>query len=277
MATAKISTLLRLLDDRDENVIQGLDSALLDFHGDLSDEIAAEGLHLGTQEALELSKRLHPGRQSALREEWIIPFDRLNSPDGDWESLESLLRLISDYLHDGISLRSSLSDQLDLLAEDASGKVDSELELAEFLFKSGTLIGNRMHPFDPRNSDLAWCLSEGQSNPLGLCLIYMLVAQRLDLSVYGCNYPGHFLSIIDHQGKATLIDCFHAAKPTAVPELIRQHPEISKHAKEALRQPCTLTTMLRRLLANLHFAFEKAGRTDDTILLYELLVPFGHD
>lgn len=277
MAPAKVRSLIKLLDDENESVRQGLDTVFLDYQGDLSDELAAEGLHLSTKEALTLSKRLHPGRQAALRKEWVIPFHRLQSPDGDWESLEALLRLLSDYLHDGVNLRPSLSDQLDLLAEDAENKVEDPVQLADHLFKSGLLIGNRSHPYDPRNSDLAWALSEGTSNPLGLCLIYMLVAHRLNLQVFGCNYPGHFLSLIDHEGQATLVDCFHAARLTPVRELIAKHPEISQQARLAIKQPCSLGTMLKRVLANIHFSFEKTGRTDDAELLYELLVPFGYD
>jgi len=277
MAVADLKTLLRLLDDEDQAVRSGLEAAFLDYQGDVSDELASEGLHLKTREAIELSKRLHPGRQAALRSEWVVPFDRLNHPDGDWDSLEALLRLLSDYLHDGVSLRPSLSDQLDLIAEEARGKVEQAADLATFLFKSGTLTGNRENPFDPRNSDLAWCLGESRSNPIGLSLIFILVAQRLGLQAYGCNYPGHFLSLVDHHGETTLVDCFHAGRLTSVKELLEKHPEISPHAKDAVSHPCTLTAMLRRVLANMHFAFEKTGRKDDAILLYELLVPFGYD
>jgi len=277
MSPPKLTSLLTLLDDHDEIVRDGVQTALMDYQGDLSDTLASEGIFLSNTEAEELSRRLHPGRQAALRSEWVVPFDRLNSPDGDWEALESLLRLVSDYLHDGVSLRPSLSDQLDILAEELSEKVNSPIQLANYLFKSGQISGNRLHPFDVRNSDLAWCLLEAQSNPLGLSLIYMLIAQRLDMQVYGCNYPGHFLCLIDHNGAATLVDCFHGARLTPVNELLSKHPDISKEARAAVRQPCTLTAMLRRTLANMHLAFEKGGRIEDTNLMYELLVPFGYD
>ncbi len=281
MPSAKLTSLIKLLDDENDTVQSGIESALRDYHGDLSDTLLAEGIHLNTKEAMKLSSRLHPSRQATLREEWVVPFARLNAPDGDWESLESLLRSISDYLHDGITLRPSLSDQLDLLSEEAQAHCNTEAELAHFLFQSdqdnSQLTGNRLHPYDPRNADLAWCLQEGCSNPIGLSTIYMLTAQRLGMQVYGCNYPGHFLSLIDHEGHSTLVDGFHGGRLTPVKELIANHPEISQQAREAVSAPCTLSAILCRILVNLHFAFEKCGRDDDTNLIYELFVPFGHE
>lgn len=276
MPAAKVRTLLRLLDDQNDSVRDGVAMALLDYHGDVSDQLLAEGLNLNNQETQLLSERLHPGRQAALRAEWVVPFGPLNSPEGDWDGLEALLRLLSDYLHDGVSVRPSLSDSLDLLTAELSEQPESPEALARLLFgPGGPLTGNRMHPYDPRNADLAWCIENGQSNPLGLSLIYSLVGRRLGLEIYGCNYPGHFLSLINLHGAATLVDCFHGARLTVVPDLLRKHPEISEKARFALSQPCTLLAMLRRLLANLHLAFDKAGRQDDAELLYELLVPFG--
>lgn len=272
MPTATISSILTLLDDENEQVQEGLQKALLDFNGDATDDLVAAGLRLPRKQAKLLSKSLRPGRRTVIREEWAYPARQLDAVDGDWESLEALLRLLSDFLHDGITMRQSLSDELDLLSETATGKVHSPMDLAKHLFKTTTLTGNRLRPFDIRNSDLAWCIQEGESNPLGLSLIYMLVGNRLGIPVFGCNYPGHFLSLIDHEGEATIIDPFHNGRATPVRQLIKDHPEISKDAQKALKQPCTLGEMLSRILANLHYAFAKVKRNEDGNLVEELML-----
>jgi len=272
MPAVKITSLLTLLDDDTEEVRSGVQDALLRFQGDATDELAAAGLRLKAKEAKLLSQSLHPGRRSVLQQEWAYPAHQLDATDGDWETFEALLRLISDFLHDGVTMRQSLSDELDLLAEAASGKVTTASELARHLFGNAVLTGNRLTPFNIQNSDLAWCIQEGESNPLGLSLIYMLVGQRLEIPVYGCNYPGHFLSLIDHGGEATIVDPFHNGRLTSVRELLRDHPEISKDAKRCLHQPCTLAQMLARILANLHFAFAKVNRKKDAELIEELML-----
>ena len=272
--TARFGSLLKLLDDENEDVQEGLQRALLEFEGDASHDLAALGIDLKSDESKLLSDSLHAGRQKLLKEQWVMPASNLRYPDGDYESFESLLRLISDFLHDGITLRPSLSDELDIIAQEAQPEVGTARELADWLFKSERFTGNKSIPFDPRNSDLAWSLEEGKSNPLGLSLIYILVAQRLGLTVYGVNYPGHFLCLIDSPDGPTLIDAFHKGRPIMVKQLLDDHPELSAEAKKAVRQPCSLAAMLLRILANMNLAFNKAGRFDDATLVQDLMKTF---
>jgi len=268
-------SLLKLLDDENEEVQQGIQRALLEFEGDASNDLAALGVDLKTKEAKLLSASLHAGRQKQLKDHWVMPVGSLKDPDGDYESFEALLRLISDFLHDGVTLRPSLSDELDLLAQEAQPDVATPLGLATWLFDSDRFAGNRDAPFDPRNSDLAWCLEEEKSNPLGLSIIYLLVAQRLGLPVYGVNYPGHFLSLIDTPHGPTLIDAFHRGRPILVRKLLADHPELSPQATKAVRQPASPAAILLRLLANLNIAFNKAGRFDDAEIVQDLMKTFN--
>jgi regulator of sirC expression with transglutaminase-like and TPR domain len=272
MATpAHFGSLLRLLDDENEEVQQGVRQALLEFDGDASHDLAALGITLENREARLLSRSLHAGRQKQLKNQWVVPDGKLQDPEGDYEAFESLLRLISDYLHDGVTLRPSLSDLLDLLAEEAQPEVDTPLGLARWLFGSRRLKGNRANPFDPRNSDLTWCLEEEQSNPIGLSIIYLLIAQRLDLTVHGINYPGHFLTLIDTPEGPTLIDAFHEGRPIPVATLLIDHPELSSEARKAVRHPCAPGLMLLRVLNNLNLAFLKTRRHDDAAIVQKLM------
>lgn len=272
--TVHFGSLLKLLDDENEEVRKGVRRALMDFEGDASNDLAALGINLKSNEVKLLSDSLHAGRQKLLKEQWAMPASNLRYPDGDYESLEALLRLISDYLHDGVTLRPSLSDELDILAQEADSEAGTSLELAGWLFGLKRFVGNRAAPFDPRNSDLAWCLEEGKSNPLGLSLIYILVAQRLGLTVYGINYPGHFLCLIDTEEGPTLIDGFHQGRPILVSKLLKDHPELSEEATKAVRHPCSLASMLLRVLANMNLAFNKAGRFDDAKIIQDIMKTF---
>ncbi|MDA7888294.1 transglutaminase-like domain-containing protein [Akkermansiaceae bacterium] len=271
MSRPEISTILRLLDDEDQEVQDGIQQALIEYHGDASDDLAALGIKLAKKESSLLSKSLHPGRQATLREHWSVPARALKDPDGDWDALEALLRLLSDFLHDGIILRPSMSDELDLLAREAENNVHSPAELAEWLFASDRFTGNKANPYDPRNSDLAWCLEEGKGNPLALSLIYLLIARRIDVPVYGVNYPGHFLCLIDLEVAPTLIDPYHRGRPIPVMQLLKDHPEISKKAVEAVRRPCSLAAILSRVLANMNLAFSKINRFEDADLIQNLM------
>ena len=147
--TARFGSLLKLLDDQNKDVQQGVQRALLEFEGDASHDLAALGINLEPDESKILSESLHAGRQKLLEEQWVVPASNLSYPDGDYESFEALLRLISDFLHDGITLRPSLSDELDIIAQDAHPEVGTARELADWLFKSERFSGNHSVPFDP--------------------------------------------------------------------------------------------------------------------------------
>ena len=265
----ELGYLLRLIDDDDAR--EGVELALLEYLGDVSDELAGLGVTLSDVEEENLSKLLQPGRELRLRDEWVVPETGLNGVEGDWERFEALLRVVSDFLHDGVSLRPSLSDELDDLAKELEGKYETPLELAEGLFGMGRFVGNQAGMSQVENSDLTWCLLEGKSNPLGLALIYLLVGRRLGMEIYGCNYPGHFLAMVDDGGVAMLVDCYHAGRTTRVADLVANHPELSSRAKSALSGPCTMREMLMRLLANLVLAMEAEKRTEDVKVVKELM------
>ncbi|MBK1834429.1 transglutaminase-like domain-containing protein [Roseibacillus ishigakijimensis] len=263
--------LLRLLDDEQPDVRREVSAQLANFGGDLSDQIAGLGVDLSREDREILSTLLLPARRAALREAWFTPSRALLQPDGDWELFEAFLRMISDYLHDGVSLRPSLSDMLDELAEESTDlELNDPIPLASWLFESGKLKPNKEDYYNPRNSDLAAVLENGAGNPLSLSLILTLVAQRRKIPIYGCNYPGHFLCWTDTSSGPLVIDPYNKARTLAVKQIIANNPGISATSREALATPARQVDMLRRVLSNLAHAFTKNGSEEDLALVTEL-------
>lgn len=262
--------LLRLLDDEQPDVREVVASKLVNYGGDLSDQIAGLGIDLSTKDRAVLSEMLRPARRQILRDAWFTPSKALLEADGDWEVFEALLRMISDYLHDGISLRASMSDSLDQLAEETSADgIDDAMMLATWLFEE-RFQPNRFEYYDPKNSDLGHVLEAGTGNPLSLCLILILVAQRRNLPIFGCNYPGHFLCWIDTSSGPLVIDPYNQARTLAVRQIIANNPGLSPASRESLAAPARQVDMLRRLLSNLSHSFAKQNAAEDLHLLKEL-------
>jgi len=67
------------------------------------------------------------------------------------------------------------------------------LVLNRVLFQEYGLRGNVEHYADPRNSFLDEVLARRIGIPLSLCTVYLLVAQRIGLSLEPVGLPGHFL------------------------------------------------------------------------------------
>jgi regulator of sirC expression with transglutaminase-like and TPR domain len=270
-ASEEIGALLRLLDDETPEVRDRVAERLALCGGDLSEWLATHPQPLTRKEQTLLTDMLSPSRRETLVADWIVPTGGAAALREDWESFEALLRALSDFLHDGITLRQPLSDALDLLAEEATeDSVISENDLAVFLFANEKLAGNRSDYYDPRNSDLAWAIDEGKSNPLGLCLIYILVARRLGMEVEGVNFPGHFLCRFFEDGYPVIVDCFDRGRLHLQSTLLENADQLSHQQRVVLRQTADPGSILIRLMNNLSPALEHAGRTQDAKLIERL-------
>mgnify|MGYP002630816868 CR=1 FL=1 len=267
----ELAALLRLLDDDTPEVRSVVADRLAEVGGDISEILPDMASGLNDPEKRLLAGLLLPARRRILRDEWLTPGFGSAALGGDWELFESQLRLLSDFLHDGISLRQPLSDALDLLAEEAQENgVTSPNDLRAFLFEQGRLKPNRKDYYDPRNSDLAWCISEGISNPIGLGVIFMLTGQRLGFEIEGIPFPGHFLCRIQEDGYPLIVDCFDGGRIHSQQVLTDPYNDLSREQRRALHESAALGTILLRILNNLIDAFQRLERAEDAELIKEM-------
>ncbi|HSP43957.1 MAG TPA: transglutaminase-like domain-containing protein [Luteolibacter sp.] len=269
-SSAELAALIRLLDDETPEVRRRVAERIALCGGDLSEWLASSSISLDDAGRRTLAELLRPARRAALRRDWLAPSGGADAMRDDWDQLEAMLRVISDFLHDGVTIRQPLSDALDLLAEEAEAEgVSNARELRKFLFADGRLSANQEDYDSPNNSDLAWCVEEGRSNPLGLAVIFILVAKRLDFVVEGVNFPGHFLTRIYEDGYPIIVDCFDGGQLHLQSTLL-ESPELSREERDHLRRAATTGTILLRLLNNLVAALDAAKRPDDARLVRDL-------
>jgi len=267
----ELSALLRLLDDETPEVRSGVLGRLAEFGGDLSEILPDVAPGLDKRGKSLLAEILRPARRRTLREEWLVPGFGTAALGDDWELFESHLRLLSDFLHDGVSLRLPLSDALDLLAEEAQENgVATASDLRAHLFEEGRIKPNRQNYYDPRNADLAWCLEECVSNPIGMGLIFMLLGQRMGYEVEGISFPGHFLCRIFEDGYPLIVDCFDKGRLHLQSVLTEPGNDLTPEQRHALRHTADLGTVLMRVLNNLIDAFQRLEQTEDVALISEL-------
>jgi regulator of sirC expression with transglutaminase-like and TPR domain len=123
----------------------------------------------------------------------------------------------------------------------------------------------------PENSFLNKVLHSRKGNPLSLSLIYLMLAQSLDLPVFGVNLPEHFVlaytgNTFDPQtmetGKQSVLFYINAFSRGAVfsrkdvEDFVRQ---LKLESHPGYYEPCNNRDMIKRMLNNLVIAFEKAG------------------
>jgi regulator of sirC expression with transglutaminase-like and TPR domain len=151
-------------------------------------------------------------------------------------------------------------DRLDAIARGVDGlrrsadPVGRLHRLREYLFVEQGFSGNRVEPYDPRNSFLNDVLDRRQGIPITLSLVLMEVGKRLGLAVEGIGLPGHFIAGARFGDSQILLDSFNGGAlltPEACEELVGRALGRKVTLKPEHFAPVSGTRLLARMLGNL--------------------------
>jgi regulator of sirC expression with transglutaminase-like and TPR domain len=105
--------------------------------------------------------------------------------------------------------------ELDRLARKASARLRGRVALAERLeaisqelYDAAGFHGNEEDYYDPRNSYLNEVLDRRTGIPITLAIVYIAVAARAGVEVYGVATPGHFIVGASESGQTLFVDPF---------------------------------------------------------------------
>lgn len=84
--------------------------------------------------------------------------------------------------------------------------------LAEFLFYEGQFNGNTNSYYDVRNSFLNEVLDRGKGIPITLSVVFIEVARRLGVKLFGVGLPGHFIVKYCDETGETFFDPFNGGR-----------------------------------------------------------------
>jgi hypothetical protein len=250
---AEFDALLRLLDDETPEVRSHVAARLARLGGDLSERLIVRGRVLEPDDQALLSQLTAPARRETLVREWAVPTGGAAAMLDDWDTLEALLRFVSDFLHDGVTVRQPLSDALDLVSDEAAAAgVSTPDALRVFLFGEGGRFGGDPEPTaDRRHADLAWVVATGQSDPLGYGLLFLLVARRLDLEVEGLDFSDSFVCRIHIDGRPFIVECHAGARLHSQEELLESGGLSREVASRLTAAAATPGRLLLAFLENL--------------------------
>lgn len=270
-----LSHLLRLLDDDTPEIRDSVSAALEVFRGDVSEMLDQTRTRPGPAELATLSELLRPARRQRLRGEWIVPVRGAVALDDDWEGVEALLRALSDFLHDGVTLRQPLPDALDLVAEEAAPAYErgGGVGFCRQLFAAGGLrVDSTAGPEHlPGQMDLAAAIAGGSTHPLGAGLIAILAGRRLGAEIHGIHLPGAFLLRAEEPDGPVILD--PGKRAAAVdPGKLRFEVRRRSHAVgEAIQRPATAGELLVRAIEETAVGLALSGRDHDAQLVEDLL------
>jgi len=143
--------------------------------------------------------------------------------------------------------------------------------------------GDAKHFHSPLNSYINTVLETKKGNPLSLSIIYSIIAQNLNIPIYGVNLPNHFvLAFLDEfgvrkyiaeenkHGVLFYINPFSKGTVFDENEIKSFLTGINQpHLKEYF-EPCSNTSILKRMLTNLISSFQEVGNSEKVKELIEL-------
>ena len=258
MTTKEIKALISLLDDPEiapqiQSEIQNLGETIIPY----LEESWEESLDPQQQQRLEdlihqlqfegLQQRLRVWRddraQDLLEGMWLL--NSYQYPDAD---LQALNRAIEQLRFEAWTLlRSEMhpADQIQVLNH--------------VIFRNHKFSANTQHFHSPANSMLQRVIETKRGNPLSLCVLYLLVAQRLDLPVFGVNLPNLFVLTyqLDDRPLSFYINCYNRGVVLSRSDIEHYVGQLGITSQEGFYEPCSNLDIVRRAMRNLQVSFER--------------------
>lgn len=150
--------------------------------------------------------------------------------------------------------------------------------LNNIIFREFGLSGNTSNYHDPQNSFINQVLETKKGNPISLACIYALVAQKLDLPIFGVNLPKHFvLAYMDDsepQKALFYINVFNRGQIMQEEDIQAFLRQLNLPISGEYTLPCDNLAIIKRVLRNLISAYEHIDNTtkmNDVSLLLDLI------
>lgn len=260
-SAAEADALLRLLDDPDPDVQDAVQARLQELGPAVMSHLEAARTQATEPLRTRLGELIHTLHMDYVERAWKAVLD---APTPDLERGALLLAL---YFNPALDVQ-RLQTRLDELAERARPLVERfagsrrALRLSSFLCDDLGFSGNTEDYYNPLNSSLDWVLAHRRGIPITLSVIYLALAARLGLPVYGVNMPAHFLVKYEDDHDELFIDLFHGGTPIQRDEAVQflLKTGIPPHAHYFAASPPlqVLARMVRNLL---HIAEEHENET----------------
>ncbi|WDF68039.1 transglutaminase-like domain-containing protein [Sphingobacterium oryzagri] len=150
--------------------------------------------------------------------------------------------------------------------------------LNNILFREFGLSGNTSDYHAPQNSFINKVLETKKGNPISLACIYSIVAQRLDIPIYGINLPKHFVLAYMKEENPTevlfYINVFNRGQVMRDEDIYAFLQQLNLPASDDYIKPCDNLAIIKRVLRNLIAAYnhvDNLEKREEVQLLLDLI------
>lgn len=273
MGKSELSALISLLDDPDEDIYEQIKYKLIEYGEEIIPELENaweyEGFgHLFQNRIEEIIHFIQFQNIIDLLTEW--------NESKSFNLLQGML-IINQYQYPDLD-RDKVDNFIELLRKDVWLELNDNLTALEkvqvmnhIIFEVHGIAGNTKNYQAPQNSFLTDIIDTKKGNPICLAIIYMIVAQQLNLPIYGVNLPNHFvLAYLDehdnphskNQSVLFYINAFSRGIAFNKKEIDQFLAQIKVKPEAKYFGPCSNKDILKRVLTNLIISYDKLGYLD---------------
>ena len=134
--------------------------------------------------------------------------------------------------------------------------------------------GNSTRYHAPENSFLNRVLERKVGLPIALAVIYLEVARRAGIKLFGVNFPGHFLIAGESSAGKLVVDPFHGGTvltPDGCADLLKEMAPQMKFQAEMI-SAAPLQTIVSRMLNNLKRVYLESNDNERALKAVSLLL-----
>lgn len=260
---SEIKSLIKLLDDEDEQIFQTARERLLSYG-----ERIIPFIPLQNTAGTTLEQRLESIREEALRPYFKNAIKNLKrTPEGDFD-LEEGVFLIARMRYFDLNATPYIS-QLNEFAYQLKEKLISVADQTEILRRTISFFveekgftGNQTDYYNEENHYINRVLETKTGIPITLSIIYLLIGKRIDLPINGIGLPGHFTLRFSFGNTNVYFDPFNDGKILSRTDCETMVQNLGFTFTEEYLQPVTNKQILERMFRNIILSLEKKGEME---------------
>jgi regulator of sirC expression with transglutaminase-like and TPR domain len=276
----KLASLITLLDDPDPQIFKQIEEELLSYGNEVVGYLEGaweKSFDSILQERIE--NLIHKIQFINVKEDLALWYQ-----SGGFDLLRGFI-IINRYQYPDLN-EQKIINQIEAIKRDIwlqliyeSSPIEKVKLINHIFYNVYGFSGNTTNHQDPKNSFLSEVLESKKGNQISLAIIYSIIAQKLDIPIYGVNLPQHFiLAYADEKAKYDeengilfYINVFNKGYVFGKKDIDQFLKQLKINPEQLFYEPCSNTEILKRVIRNLISSYEKAGALEKSEELLSLL------
>lgn len=276
----ELESLIKLLDDPDREISEHVEARLLSYGNEVIEYLEnawEQSFDALLQERIE--NLVHKIQYQSVKKELELWYH-----GGAFDLLQGVI-IINKYQYPDMDPSKIISQIEDIKREIwmqmlyEMSAIEKVKVINHVLYGFFNFSGNTKNYQDPQNSYISQVLESKKGNQISLAIVYSVIAQKLDIPIYGVNLPQHFIlayideakEYISEEGVLFYINAFNKGFIFSRKDVDSFLKQLNIRPAREYYEPCKNEDIIRRILRNLISSYTKLGYEEKAKEVEELL------